>query len=196
MDAKLIVATIGVVFGVSGWATFLYNHITHIPKIKGRIFSPIIGKMVNEGKEITTLLYYLYLTNNRKTAVRAFNYEMKVFFMDGTVENLERVYGSNITDLTFQWLDNTVIDPNLKENLIYKKQQAIDVKEPLHGFVMFAGSEELYKKQEEIESYELTVIDVFNKRHIIKESILDNKVNLYLLSDLADFELPPNTPSM
>ncbi|WP_419883946.1 hypothetical protein ACN6MY_10940 [Peribacillus sp. B-H-3] len=36
MDAKLIIAIIASIFGVSGWATFFYNHITHVhshPKI-------------------------------------------------------------------------------------------------------------------------------------------------------------------
>ena len=196
LDAKLTIAIITSIFGISGWVTFLYNHITHVPKIQGRIFSPIVGKTQitqNGGKRnVTTFLFYLYLTNKRKTAVRVLDYEMELKFTDGTTQKLQRFYGSGIYNFTFEWVNNTEINPNLKENLIHKKQHAIDTKEPLHGFVFFAGSEDLYERygRGEIEIYRLTAIDVFGERHVVQESNLDKKVNVYLLSDLADFEIP------
>ncbi|MDN4086231.1 hypothetical protein, partial [Paenibacillus polymyxa] len=196
MDAKLTIAIVSSIFGISGWATFLYNHITHIPNIKGRIFSPIMGRTQivqnGENKDLTTCLFYLYLTNKRKTAVRPLDFEMEITFTDGTSEKLQRFYGNGIYEFTFTWINNEIINPNLRENLIYKKPQAIEPKEPLHGFVLFGGSKDLYERnnREEIATYRLTVIDVFGGRHLIQESNMDQKVNLYLLSDLANFELP------
>ncbi|MGB5945325.1 hypothetical protein [Paenisporosarcina sp.] len=187
MDAKLIVAIIGVIFGISGWTTFFYNHITHIPKIKGRIFSPIVGQIKIE-KDYRTFLFYLYLTNNRKTALRVLDYEMELKFTDGTTEKLERFYGNGIYNFTFSTINNNAFNPKLKETLIYNKQHPIDQKEPLHGFVLFGGSLDSFDK--DIETYKLTLLDVFGKTHNIIESNMDKKINLNLLSDLAGFDIP------
>ncbi|MGD6775230.1 hypothetical protein [Sutcliffiella horikoshii] len=195
MDVKLIVAIIGLLVGISGWVTFFYNYIIHKPKINGRIFQPVVGKFsINQkgGKqrELTSFLVYLYLTTNRRTPVRVLEYKMEVTFTDGTTHKLERVFGSTVENLTFKWINDAVINPRLSENLIYKKQTPIEQKDPLHGFVLFAGTEELYSRN--IEKIIITVVDVFGNNHQISESNMDEKPNIYLLADLAGFDIPDN----
>ncbi|MFC8561408.1 hypothetical protein [Peribacillus frigoritolerans] len=194
MDGKLLVAIIGLIIGISGWATLIYNHITHKPKIKGRIFEPIVGQMkfTQDGKKrhMTTYLTYLYLTTSRKTSIRILDYEMLITYTDGTSHKLERFYGTDIEKFKFTWVNNEILNLNLNENLIYKKQAAVDQKEPLHGFVLFGGEEVLYNRQDEVSKIEVTLTDVFGNTHQVSENNLDKKLNLYLLSDLAGFDIP------
>ncbi|MFJ7855313.1 hypothetical protein ACIQX3_21480 [Peribacillus frigoritolerans] len=192
MDGQLIITILSLILGISGWVTLFYNHITHKPKIKGRIFDPVVGnyQITQDGKSknYTTYLTYLYLVTNRKTPVRVLDYDMVITFKDGTSHKLERFYGSMIENFTFSLVNNEKIDPKLSENLIYKKHAPVDQKEPLHGFVLFGGNEDLYTK--EISKMEVIITDVFGNTHVISESDLDKKINISLLSDLAGFDLP------
>lgn len=199
MDVKLLVAVIGLLVGISGWVTFFYNFINHRPKINGRIFSPIIGQFTynvgEQTKQMTSYLVYLYLTTNRVTPIRVLDYKMEIAFTDGTVHKLERIYGTLTEKLTFTGIDNRDINLNLSENLIYKKNAPIEQKEPLHGFVLFGGSEDLYTKTKE--KITITAIDVFGNYHVISESNMEKPLNIHLLGDLAGFDVPDsiNKPS-
>jgi hypothetical protein len=73
------------------------------------------------------------------------------------------------------------------DNLIYRKANPVSYGIPLHGWIVFAGDIKFWDA--DISEYKLTCVDAFQGRHVIiteKEKL----ANLYLLQDLADFEIP------
>jgi hypothetical protein len=186
----MTISFISLIFGVSGWATLIYNHVTHKPKIEGRMFKPIVGEFIMDNEKHTSFLVYIYLTNTRKTPVRSLDYKLEIKLSNGTEYQLKRFYGKSIDNLKFAWDNDKVFDPNLTQTQITKKTNPIDFKEPLHGFALFGGPNNLYQDSDNISKMRLTVTDVFGNSHIVEESNMDKPLELYLLNDLAGFEIP------
>jgi hypothetical protein len=77
---------------------------------------------------------------------------------------------------------------NFSGNLIYKKATAVEYGKPLHGWIMFSTTKDLYTQ--EINRYKLVCIDAYKKRHTFETSTTDLE-NINLLLDLAEMTIGP-----
>jgi hypothetical protein len=175
------------IFGLSGWATIAINYFSNKPKIKGRILSSMRATMTIHGRAYTAFIFYLYLTNVRKSSVHVLEYEMRIK-MGNKIIKLDRFYGArNVEKFNFNNIENMKVDiPDFKEKLIYFNAKAVEYGSPLMGFAFFVGDVEYH--QTKIDSYILTCIDVLGNYHEIecKEKDL---INIGLLADLSGIEV-------
>jgi len=177
---QIILWIITSLIALSGWGTLLYQHIENSPKIEGSILFVLKGQL-SEPEEMTVFLIYPYLTNMRKGEVHILDYELEVDFGNG-FEKLNRFYGvDNVENWFFFDSQNREITiPNLKDQLIYKKDTLAKFGTPLHGFILFGGEPSLLNK--EVKEYRLTCIDAFGKKHVIISRPQDIK-GLYWVMD-------------
>jgi hypothetical protein len=179
---------ISLIVAFSGWAVFLYERFTESPRIKGKIINVISGRWLIHGKELTSFLVYLYITNQHRNSVHILDYELEADFGKG-FQNLERVY---MIDNSKKWtfLDpkgEEIVIPNFKENLIYKTYKSVQFGEICKGFILFAGNKQLYGIN--AKKFRVTCLDVFGRRHQFI-STPEQFFNLNLLLEMTEIKLP------
>ncbi len=175
--------------GLSGWGTVTYSYFTDKPKLGCRIFTVIVGNFTFAGRQYTSFLTYLYLTNRRRAAIYVLDYGMEVE-IDGQFRKLDRAYGTHkvqnwtLTDSS----GNEIKIPELNHKWIYVRGKPAEYANPLHGFVLFVGDPSYHDRP--ITRYRISCEDAFGSKHtfVIKAKDLPN---LYLFADIAGVELPP-----
>ena len=196
MDLSEFINIISLVFGFSGWVTFIYTWITNKPNVKGRIFTVITGQMPspeNPLESLTTFNIYLYLTNTRKNIIHILDYELEVDTGKG-FEKVDRVFGANlIPNWNFTSQTHTVIINDYPKKLITANAKPLEQGIPLHGFVLFASKKPMEMFQNHVKRYKITCIDALNNRHLVISRPKDFP-NLYLVEDLAGIRLIPKKP--
>jgi hypothetical protein len=181
---------IGFVIALSGWAKVLYDYVTSRAKIRGQVFQLITGQMNDPrtpGKRLEAFITYLYLVNKRRNTIHILDYELEVK-VDDKWTRLGRVYGLHNVKSSFGAIGGGNIEiKNFEDNLIYRKGKPAEYGQPLHGWIVFAGSEDLHGV--DIAAYRLTCIDAFRKkqRFVTKKEEL---APLYLLQDMEDVKTP------
>jgi len=192
VEVNTVVLTISILVAFSGWAKFLYDISTSRPKINGQIFNVLFGEIddpENKQVKLTIFLVYLYLTNKRRNNVHILDYELEVDLGSG-FEKLERVYGvQNVQNWILLSGMQQIKIPDFTRKLIYSENKPVEYGSPLHGFVLFASRkpQQLYIESVDnghIHKYKITIIDAFQKKHVIVCST-DKFPNIYLLQDLA-----------
>lgn len=189
----LWIQLIGLLLALSGWGKVLYDLLTARPKVRGRILSVMRGQMQNPQQPnimLTSFTTYLYLVNQRKNSVHLLDYEFEVKINGKWIE-LARVYAMhNIPNFTFTAPDGEpIVIKSFVENLVYRKNQAVDYGKPLQGWIVFAGDVSLHHA--DISCYRLTCIDAFGKKHVMENKTADF-ANIYLLQEMTDMSLPPS----
>jgi hypothetical protein len=190
-ETPLWLQLLGLLLALSGWAKVIFDYVTGRPRIRGRIFTVMRGQMPNPARPsemLTAFTTYLYLLNTRRNSVHMLDYEMEAQ-IGGKWHRLQRVYGiHNIKNLSFLAPDGTEIKiSNFADNLIYRRNIAVEYGKPLHGWIVFAGDPTFHVV--ETEKYRVTCIDVYRKRHVFVTTPKDFE-NLYLLQDMADVDIP------
>lgn len=188
---EYLTTIIGFGIAFSGWVKVLYDHVTSRPKIRGRVFQMMRAQMAHpqkQGGSLAAFIAYLYLVNKRRNTIHVLDYELEIKVGRKWVK-LARVYGIHNVRSSFDAVsgDNIQIK-NFEDNLIYRKSKPVEYGQPLHGWIVFAGSEELYKC--DVLAYRLTCVDAFHNKHRIVTKPKEFE-NLFLLQDVADVQMPP-----
>lgn len=148
----------------------------------------MVGNFTFNGTKYTTFLTYIYLTNSRKNEAHVLDCEMEIE-INGKYVKLDRAYGTqNVQNYTF--LDKAgqaITIPDINRKWVFQKEKPIEFGKPLHGFVLFLGSPELYEKQPT--SYRIRILDAFYKKRTFVTR-REDLPNLYLLADMAGITLP------
>jgi len=211
LQGQWIYVIVSTLIGISGWVKFIYDHIEAKPKIKARVLQVIFGQISSQKVRIgdifppgvkttqtslyqqtnepfTVFLPYLYLVNQRKSAVHILDYEMEVDTGKG-FEKLVRMYGvQNIPEWKLSHKDSGWIKiPDFPQKLIWGKTTAVEFGVPLYGFGFFVGKSSYYGAT--VKRYKITCIDVLGNRH---KAISKSKdfATLRLLQDLAGIQFP------
>jgi hypothetical protein len=187
----MLKAIFTIIVSLSGWGKVLYDYLSSKPKIKGQVFQVMRGQMSLSGasdEKMTAFFTYAYLVNRRKNFIHILDYELEIKFKN-VWQKLKRVYGIHrIQDPHF--IDSSgkeIKIRNFQDNLIYRKGRPVEYGTPLHGWVVFAGNQDLHNA--DISEFKLTCIDAFQGRHRIRTK--SNKLaNLEQLQDLADIQIP------
>lgn len=190
-DTPVWVQGLGILVALSGWGKVVYDHITGRPRIRARVFQVMRGQLKHPpqaGVTLASFVTYLYLVNTRRNSIHVLDYELELR-VDGQWERLDRVYGvHNIQNLEFLAPDGTEIKiQQFHNNLIYRKNIPVEYGKPLHGWIVFAGRDALYKA--EVSRYRVTCIDAYRKRHAFETSV-DQFENIFLLQDMAGIAIP------
>ena len=195
-EATSWIQGLGLFLALSGWGKVAYDHITTRPKLRARVFQVMRGQWTQSSTlpiTLTSFITYLYLVNTRRNSIHVLDYEMEIK-VRGTWQRLNRVYRVHgIQNLGFLAPDGTEIKiENFQSNLIYRKNLPVEYGKPLHGWIVFAGPEALYKA--EVDRYRVTCVDAYRKKHTF-ETDPDGFENLFLLQDLADINIPESAIS-
>ena len=182
-----------IIVGLFGWAAFLYDRWIATPRIKGKILNVMCGQFPNPqnpNETLTSFLVFLYLTNLHPNSVHILDYELEIEMEDKCgFKKLKRVYGLENTNnpIFLNPKKEEIIIPNLKDYLIYKKQNPIKFGDLYTGLILFAGDKNLYSKK--VKKYKIICIDALNKKH---KFITDQEsfINLYRLLELFGIKLP------
>ncbi|WP_434672201.1 hypothetical protein [Pseudomonas sp. R1-15] len=187
MDASKILPWIAVLFGFSGWFKVFLDHLSNKPKITGEIINVVRGQADIGLGQMATFLTYPYLHNLRKNAMHILDYRLRVKVANKWVE-VHRFYGIEfVPSMSFTSINGTVIQiPDFAKKLIYKKDEPVEQGVPLHGWLLFAGSLDLYESK--ISEYELICIDVNKKLHKIRSK--PEGMNDLLLAQFAEIQVP------
>jgi hypothetical protein len=155
-----------VIAAFSGWAAVLYDRLSQRPKIRGRVFQVIKGVGSLRGRQFTSIVAYLHLTNSRRNPISVLEYELEAF-VDEDWTKLQRSYGANLEE---QVLTDASGAPFriTRQTMVNWKPQAIAHGIPLQGFIQFLADERLYAKR--ITAWRLTLVDEFDNRHVISTS--------------------------
>lgn len=179
------------IVGLSGWTKVLFDWYTSTPKIEGRVLGIITGEWQADNQPTRTSLWvYLYLVNERKNAVHILDYELE-FDVGYGFERALRVYGTkNLQNIktVFKGGNASLPFPDISKNLIYSKRLPVEYGAPLHGFALFVTNRRYADFQGAEIGLRVTCIDAFGNRHLI-ECPKDEKLNLYLLNDIADVQI-------
>jgi hypothetical protein len=191
---QYIIPILSLLIGFSGWGKVLYDLVTSRPKIRGRVFQVIQGQMADPNKKGGTLaafITYLYLVNKRRNTIHVLDYEMEIKVGRKWIR-LSRVYGiQNITNSFGSSMGGKIDIKNFEKNLIYMKNKPVEYGEPLHGWIVFVGPENLYNNKI-IGAFKLTCIDAFQEKHCIFTKPSDF-ASVYLLEDIAEIKTPNNS---
>ena len=182
---------IAAILALSGWAKVLFDHISAIPKIRGRVFAVLQGMMINakdSSPKHSTYMTHLYLYNMRKNSIDILDYEMEIF-IDNIWIKLDRCYTFYKNErMNFEVGNGEAIKfDNLKDRLIYKKGLPVEYGVPLSGWILFLGPVNTYKKP--IKKYRITCIDAYNKKHVFITQIKDLP-NLHLVLEMEELDVP------
>jgi hypothetical protein len=183
MDPKTTIMIISLFVGISGWATFLYNHFSYKPKLIGQVFQVVKGEFsLNDGRKFTSFLTYFYLSNKGRNPVHINDIQLEVKINDKYTK-LERVYGLHETNLSFINVEGNVMGiKEIEKHLLYSHKDPVKYGEPYPGFVFFAGSRDLYS--ERVEFYKATITDIFGNTHIINTAS-ENLGNINRLQEIT-----------
>jgi hypothetical protein len=188
---EYLISSIGFIIAFSGWAKVLYDYVTSRPKIRGQVFQVMRGQMDDprsKGKRFEAFITYLYLVNKRRNTIHILDYELDIKVGRKWIK-LARVYGIHNVKNFFGAIGGGNIEiKNFEENLIYRKGKPAEYGQPLHGWVVFVGPEDLHDA--DVLTFRLTCIDAFRKKHRF-ETKKDELGPLYLLQDMADIKIPP-----
>lgn len=186
-----LITIISFAIALSGWVKVFYDHVTSRPKIRGQVFQIMRGQMDDpnhKGKRFEAFIAYLYLVNKRRNTIHILDYELDVK-VEGKWVKLGRVYGIHNVKNSFGALAGGNIEiKNFEENLIYRKNNPAEYGQPIHGWIVFVGPEDL--RNADVLVYRLTCIDAFRKKHCI-DTRKEELGNLFLLQDMADIKMPP-----
>jgi hypothetical protein len=164
MSDSAVVIAINFVIALSGWAGLYYDHFTHKPRIRGKVFGVFNGQWDAYNKRLSSYFVFLHLTNARRNAVTIVDYEMEIQ-IDGEWIRLERVYG--IASDTLKYQDEQGKPFTIPAGkMIYDRTTGVEFGKPLQGFVMFAGEPSLFGKQPS--AYRITCLDEFDQKHVIE----------------------------
>lgn len=182
---------IGFIIAFSGWVKVFYDYVTSRPKIRGQVFQVMRGQMDdprNKGKRLEAFIAYLYLVNKRRNTIHILDYELDIK-VDRKWIKLGRVYGIHNVKNSFGAIGGGNIEiKNFEDNLIYRKAKPAEYGQPLHGWIVFVGPENL--RSADVLAFRLTCIDAFCKKHQF-ETKKDELGPLHLLQDMADINIPP-----
>lgn len=175
------------IIALSGWGKILYDYMVSSPKVEGKIFTVITGQSNDfvPGTTHTTFLVYLYLVNKRKNNIHILDYQMEIDFGNG-YEKVLRAYGAHKINPHFLSNDNEILIPDFQVKLINKKESPVEFGRPLHGFLVFVGDKNFYKRTPE--RYKIICRDVFDQQHIVILNKNESE-NLFLLQDIAGIEI-------
>ena len=190
-ETPLWIQLLGMLVALSGWGKVAYDYVTGRPRIRGRVFQVMRGQYQQSTSPpvtLTSFMTYLYLVNTRRNSIHVLDYELDVQ-VSGKWERLKRVYGiHNIQNLAFLAPDGAEIKiSNFQENLIYRKNTAVEYGKPLHGWIVFAGDEALHHT--DVARYRLTCVDAYRTKHVFETEPKDFE-NLFLLQDMAGIVIP------
>jgi len=186
-----LIPIVSFIVALSGWAKVFYDYVASRPKIRGQVFQVMMGQMNDpnhKGKRLEAFVAYLYLVNKRRNTIHILDYELDVKVERKWVK-LGRVYGIHNVKNSFGALAGGNIEiKNFEENLIYRKNKPAEYGQPIHGWIVFVGPEELHDA--DVLVYRLTCIDAFRKKHCI-DTKKEELGSLLLLQDMADIKMPP-----
>jgi hypothetical protein len=157
---------IGFIIALSGWAKVIYDYVTSRPRIRGQVLQVMRGQMTDprDGeKRLSAVIAYLHLVNKRRNTIHVLDYELEIK-VGGAWVKLSRVYGIHNVKNFFGALGGGNIEiQNFEGNLIYRQGKPVEYGQPLHGWIVFVGSENLHSA--DIAAFRLTCVDAFRKKH-------------------------------
>jgi hypothetical protein len=168
----------------------VYDKINRSPLVKGEIMYAMTANYMHNKKNITIIMLYAFITNQRDYKIQFLEYSLKVKNNNIYVKT-ERLYNTHSVDTwTLSGINNQTLEANLSGKFLHQDNKPLSYGEHVKGFIIFGIDDYPSSKYHNITEYKFTVTDVFGNNHDIKAKSSDiSKVNLYLIGELSGVDL-------